>query len=181
MIRITFIFLVSGLTLSFTNCSEKVGAPLSYDPPGATNTKSKRIQSQKKQTLTLGGVTASNEFDGARMNAIRMLKATIFQVTIAPENAPINMSPWYAFKMKSNREKRIHIHMLYKDGKHRYYPDISNDGLHWNPFDSTLYKVWPNDSAVLTIDLTPIYTWIDAQELQTSAMKKPSWHEIKCY
>ena len=156
--------------LFIISCStpKKNGAPLSYDPPGSTNTKTKPIDRQEKGTFTQNGISVNNEFDGARMNGFEKLSDSLYRVTIHPENAPINMSPWYAFKIKSTIAREVYLHMKYRDGKHRYYPDRSDDGVHWQPLDSNRYKVYENDSVILKLRLTNEYQWISAQELLTS-------------
>lgn len=158
------------LALLIVSCStpQKTGAPLSYDPPGSTNTRTKSIELQKKGTFTIDGVSVSNKFDGARMNAFEKLTDSLYQISIYPENAPINMSPWYSFKIRSEEPKEIYLHLKYRDGKHRYYPDHSHDGIQWQPLDSTRYVVHEKDSAVLRLSLTNRYQWISAQELLTS-------------
>ncbi|MEQ9165877.1 MAG: M14 family metallopeptidase [Fulvivirga sp.] len=169
MIRTTLQFLIASFVLYSCVSSKKVGTPLSYDPPGSTNTKSKPITYQEKGSFTLGGVTANNEFDGARLNGFSQLNDSVFQIDVEPENAPINMSPWYSFKLKSETPKEIYVHLKYKDGRHRYYPDVSTDGINWSPIDSTAITAWPEDSAVLKLNLNKDYLWVSAQELRTSA------------
>ena len=148
--------------------SQKTGTPLSYDPPGATNTKTKSIEMQRKGTFNIDGVSVSNEFDGARMNAFEKVNDSLYRIHIRPENAPINMSPWYSFKIKSHTPREIFLHLKYRDGKHRYYPDYSMDGIRWQPIDSSRYIVHENDSAVLKLNLNTGFQWISAQELLTS-------------
>ncbi len=157
-------------SLFWLSCSstKQSGAPLSYDPPGSTNTKTKTITYQDKGEFTIAGVTLNNDYPGARLNGFTQLNDSLFQIVISPENEPINMSPWYSFRIKGETEKKVFLHLKYTFGKHRYYPDVSKDGINWQPIDSMRYTVHENDSAVLAIDLTQEYQYISAQELLTS-------------
>jgi hypothetical protein len=177
MIRTTLQLVIASLVL-YACASKKPGTPLSYDPPGSTNTKSKPITYQEKGSFTIDGITANNEFDGARLNGFSQINDSVFQVNIEPENAPINMSPWYSFKLKSEYQKKVYVHLKYKDGRHRYYPDISKDGINWNPIDSAAINVYPEDSAVLTLNLDRDYLWVSAQELRTSSYNAEFVEEI---
>ena len=170
----TIVFLFFLFLTAACSSTKKTSAPLSYDPPGSTNTKTKPIETQKKGNFSIDGITVSNEFDGARMNGFTKVNDTLYQISIHPENAPINMSPWYSFKIKAEVDKEVYLHLSYKDGKHRYYPDISRNGLDWQPFDSTRYMLHENDSAILKLDLSTQYQWISAQELMTSKHNE-SW------
>ncbi len=168
MIRTISQLLIASLVLYSCAGSKKTGVPLSYDPPGSTNTVSKPITYQKKGSFTIGGVTANNVFVGARLNGFSQLNDSVYQVDIEPENAPINMSPWYSFKLKAETPKRVYVYLKYKDGRHRYYPDTSKDGINWSPLDSAAITVYPEDSAVLSLDLNKEFLWVSAQELRTS-------------
>ncbi|MEM8940977.1 MAG: M14 family metallopeptidase [Pseudomonadota bacterium] len=48
-----------------------------------------------------------------------------------PENAPINPSPWYAFRVRSSSEQEISVRLTYSLHRHRYWPKLSADGKHW--------------------------------------------------
>ncbi len=167
MTRSLTLFCAFLLLITSCSTSKKTGAPISYDPPGSTNTKTKPIDLQKKGTFTLDGISVNNEYDGARMNGFEKLSDSLYRINIHPENAPINMSPWYSFKIRSATPREIYLHMKYRDGKHRYYPDWSNDGVHWEPLDSSRYTVHDNDSAILKLKLDDKYRWVSAQELWT--------------
>ena len=54
----------------------------------AVNTKTKLIRYQDKKTFTFSssGVSFSNQFNGARLNAVDQLNESVFIVTIFPEN-----------------------------------------------------------------------------------------------
>lgn len=99
----------------------------SYDPPGVTNTVGKITEPQNRRVIGAGTpkVWISNEFRGARASDFYQIDANTFEVLIRPENAPINNSPWFAFKIWSDSSHAINLRLSYKSGKHRYMPKIT--------------------------------------------------------
>ena len=136
MNKIEFLIVSSALTLIFllTNCSapEKTITGIYYDPPGATITTDKEINIQHYRTISFSksGLFVSNEFEGARLNDFYQVNDSTYNAVIEPENAPINDSPWYSFKIWSKQKQFIRLNLTYKDGTHRYKPKISYDGNH---------------------------------------------------
>lgn len=153
------------------NTSAKLPTGESYDPPGSTDTRSKAIFFQERKTFKVGDVYISNEFYGGRVKYARpdYNRKNGIILTIAPENAPINKSAWYSFRIWSDEEKSVTITLQYQDGEHRYTPKISTDGITWEDISKSKYKHYKNSQkAVLTVDIGPGSTWVSAQELQTS-------------
>ncbi|WP_026956983.1 M14 family metallopeptidase [Algoriphagus vanfongensis] len=101
-------------------------------------TTDKPIAIQTKQTFDAGdGVFFSNELEGARLNEVERLNDTLIQVSILPENQPINPSPWYGFKLWSEQAKEFWIQFSYGGiGFHRYFPKTSKDGVDFVNVDS---------------------------------------------
>ena len=102
----------------------------SYDPPDVTNTEDKEIEEQNKRVIGVGSpkIWVSNEFEGARVNDFYAVNDSVYEVLIKPENAPINNSPWYAFKIWSDSATTAIVQLTYKDARHRYVPKLSK----WN-------------------------------------------------
>jgi len=46
-----------------------------------------------------------------------------------PEAADINPSPWYAFRVTSDRKRQLKATLVYGTSKHRYWPMVSEDGI----------------------------------------------------
>ncbi len=151
-------------------------------------TDTKPIQKQVKGTFDLGsGIYASNDFDGARLNGIILSGDTLITALITAENTPINPSPWYAFKLWSEKERAIRLKLTYQDGAfHRYYPKLSRNGLDWENLDEKDYSEGAEkmDMAsrqlpkyiTMRLSIGPDTLWISAQELITSAHVK-TWTE----
>ncbi|MEX2605292.1 MAG: M14 family metallopeptidase [Gracilimonas sp.] len=107
----------------------------SYDPPDVTNTSDKEIQFQPKRIIGVDSpkIWVSNEFEGARANDFYAINDSTYEVYIAPENHPINNSPWFAFKIWSGTLRMAKIQLNYLQATHRYLPKVSS----WVQADSS--------------------------------------------
>ena len=137
----------------------------------AVDTETKPIRYQDKRTFifTDSGVSFSNQFEGARLNAVDQLNDSIFIVTILPENEPINHSPYYAFDVWSSSPKEITLKFKYPEQyKHRYVPKIKSNGV-WSVADSLPFQFDENFSS-LKLQTNPIAKTVSGQELHTSSI-----------
>ncbi len=141
-----------------------------FEFPEPIDTSSQEIQYQVKKEYSIGdAIFADNQFDGARLNNFTQVNDSTFQVTILPENEPINKSPHYAFRIWSKQAKTIYVKLNYPTSKHRYIPKLSKDGISWKPIDSMAYQLIDSTkNALLKIDINPNKLWISAQEIKTS-------------
>lgn len=147
------------LLLTFCSTPKKVSFKNYVD------TSSKKIKYQNKQIyITTSGVSASNQFDGARLNGFTQLNDSTFSVRITPENVPINNSPYYSFKLWSKTPKTTYIQFDYPEGFiHRYSPKINING-NWEELDSTLVSV-KDDITSIKLKLSKDTTWVSAQKV----------------
>lgn len=164
------LLLFSFLGLFLSSCLVK---PKPYDFQTKVDTSTRPIAYQEKGTFQLkSGIQASNEFDGARLNKIEQAD-TLIRVTIDPENTPINPSPYYAFKLWSDKTQSITLELNYTDSRHRYYPKLSTDGENWERIDSSRFWLAPDTvNAFLRLDLSTDTLWVAAQEIQNSTHVK---------
>jgi len=172
-----FIALLISFSILFS-CTQKEQKWKGQAPIKKVSTLTRPIQYQVKKIYELeNGIYLSNQFDGARLNGVAQTKENEVTVLITPENTPINSSPWYAFKIWSEKEKNIQLKITYNEGvAHRYYPKISKDGIIWNKVDTlafctdTLSLAKGESPKHCTIDLSlgTDTTWIAAQELIVS-------------
>ena len=150
------------------------------EPPELVDTSTRPTNKQWKGTWALNDRTIffSNDFEGGRLNGIVMDSANHFTLLITAENYPINPSPWYAFKAWSTDPVEIQIELTYTDSRSRYYPKVSDDGINFQPLDSSLVTGfdgagWGIGSVSETIEfslsLTSEPVWVAAQELWTSS------------
>ena len=82
-------------------------AQFAQEPAQAVDTTTRPVEKQIKRVFEFSadGVSFSNEFDGARLNSVARFGDGQYMITITPENAPINPSPWYAFKVWAKKKK----------------------------------------------------------------------------
>ena len=144
---------------------------LVYDPPGATITTDKEITTQHKRIIYFSDskIYASNEFTGARLNDFYRENDSVYFAYINAENKPINNSPWYAFKLWAEEQQDIYLSLKYSGYSHRYVPKLSNNGINWQPFDTTMIAIDTiAKTATFQITIPADTLWISAQELITS-------------
>jgi hypothetical protein len=154
---------------------------LSYDPPGATITTDKEISLQHKRIIYFSDskIYASNEFTGARLNDFYRENDSVYFAYINAENKPINGSPWYAFMLWAEKQQEIYLSLKYSGYAHRYVPKLSNDGINWQAFDTTMIVVDTiARTATFKITVPTDTLWISAQELITSGYYRRWENEI---
>ena len=176
--------LLIAVTLVSCKSSEPASKKTGYQGQGPTplvSTTSKPVQKQWKGIWAFNDSTVffSNQFSGARLNGVAHDEGNHFTAWITAENTPINPSPWYGFKVWSQKSQEIVIKMTYQDSRSRYYPKISSDGKNFKRLDSTQFKainLGEGDFGLkaapefveitVAVDKNPI--WIMAQELYDS-------------
>ncbi len=162
--------------LSFFSCKSYQATDHQFPKP--VDTTSRSINNQEKKTYSIDGIFADNQFDGARLNSFSKIDDHTFQADILPENTPINMSPWYSFKLWSKEERLIHLVLHYENGRHRYDPKISWNGMQWEALDSNFVSIVDSTDAEFTLTVGPDTLWVSAQELVTSSNVR-DWCEDK--
>ncbi len=141
-----------------------------FEYPKPVDTSSRSISYQDKKEYNINNAFyADNQFDGARLNGFEQLNDSTLQVTILPENEPINQSPHYAFRIWSKQPQVIYVKLNYPTSTHRYIPKLSTDGQHWKPIDSTAYQLIDSTkNALLKLTISNNKLWVAAQEIKTS-------------
>jgi hypothetical protein len=115
---------------------------------------------------TFDRVRIDATFEGARANGCRLEAPGAIDIRIAPENTPINPSPWYAFRVTADRARSVELTLHYAASRHRYAPKISHDGVNWSPLEPQRIVVSEDGaSATLRVAVGPKPLWIAAQEL----------------
>lgn len=135
LISITFVLLL--------NCkSTEEFTGFSYDPPNVTDTQDREVKPQYRRIIGAGDPTVwvSNRFEGARVNDFYAINDSTFEIFIEPENAPINNSPWYAFRIWSDTTRSAWLRLNYNNARHRYVPKISSgDKSHSIDMNEAIY------------------------------------------
>jgi hypothetical protein len=140
-----------------------------YDFPNPVDTKTRPITMQEKGVFEITqNISADNQFKGARLNAISEGLENVLVAYIAPENSPINPSPWYAFRLwtRNDSESRT-VRITYPDNvKHRYWPKVSSDGESWMDMDQSNVSIASDTSYVeFTLTIPSDTIWIAAQPI----------------
>lgn len=156
---LVFGFLIDG-------CSSTRLGLFTYPEPVDTTTRP--IEMQEKKSWHAGAVHADNLFDAARLNNFTQLNDSTWQATLLPENHPINMSPWYAFRLWADTTLRINLRLHYQHGRHRYHPKLSTNGTTWHLIDSTALKPIDSTDMLVQLMLSPDTLYIAAQEIVSS-------------
>lgn len=156
------------LILVFSCKSSDKLSPSEHEYVKPVDTTTRPINTQQAKTYNLKGLSATNDFPAARLNSFVQENDSSFTASIWPENYPINPSPWYAFKLWSEKEKEVYITLDYSNGaKHRYSPKISKNGETWSLLDSTKIKrSVDGTSAQLQLLVSTDTLWVAAQEIE---------------
>jgi N-acyl-D-amino-acid deacylase len=80
------------------------------------------------------GVKVLTDFQGGNISGCEFASNGRLTISVAPENEPINSSPWYAFRLLANATTDVAIVLDYGSYKHRYTPDFSIDGVNWQTY-----------------------------------------------
>lgn len=125
------------------------------------------FQVRKNYVFNNGKIVFNNQFAGARLNQIAQENDSTFKITIEPENAPINSSPWYAFKVWSANNQNVYINLNYPTTAHRYDPKIKvSNG--WKNIKGVKVST-DKKTASFKIKASRDTTLLTAQELMTVA------------
>lgn len=141
------------------------------------DTRSRNIHFQKKQTFSLEsiGLYASNDFATARLNGFEKVNDSTVTILITPENAPINNSAYYSFKLWSKTNKTYYLQFQYPERySHRYIPKIKRSQGDWFPADSTVFQM-TDSTATLKIKVTKKPVLVSAQE-SVSSLDTKNWY-----
>jgi len=163
MIRFTLLIVISILLA----CSS--AKQVSFDFPDPVDTSDKPIKIQERKTYTIRGVSADNEFPGARLNDFSIINDTLYRAIISPENFPINPSAYYSFRIWSDTTRDISLQLFYTEHEHRYIPKLSYDGKHWIAMHNSDFDtlIAPN-IAQMKLRIGPEKLWVSGQEVVAS-------------
>ena len=137
----------------------------------STDTATKGIdwQQRKDYVFSKGTLVFTNRFATARLNNVTQQNDSTYTLEILPENARINPSPWYAFKVWSAVKRNIYLTLQYPGYKHRYDPKFSSDYKTWRPVVSAVTVSADEHQASFKLELATDTIAIAGQELISSA------------
>ncbi len=116
-------------------------------------------------TCDFGTVKFLSDYPTARLNGCEERSGN-YHLYISPEVEPVNPSPWYGFKVVSDKKKTINVYLNYTYASHRYWPKVSRDGLRWRTLEARKIKKYRKGRKVrlrLSVDSKPL--WVSAQEI----------------
>lgn len=108
-------------------------------------------------------------FPGARLTECEALGDGAFGLVVRPENLPVNNSPWFAFRVTSEVERRLTVRLRVQGGNLRYRPKVSVDGVSWVTLPEEAYQQdKAREECVMRMESGPRPLWVAAQELVSS-------------
>ncbi len=141
-------------------------------PSGRADTAAVALQTKRSWSFAEDGVTFSNEFSEARLNECERIGPLEYRITISPENAPINPSPWYAFNVTSAKPQSLKLSFVLTAKGSILRPRLSKDGKTWTLIDSASFTPAPKPPegqlrgpSLATIEVGPEPLWVAAQEM----------------
>ena len=109
-------------------------------------------------------ISLSKDFEGGRFASCKLTSNNVFELKLAPENKPINPSPWYAFVIHADKTTDITIVINYSHAKHRYWPKMSQDFANWQRLTTNQVELSQDVKQLsLQINVESGQTWIAAQ------------------
>ena len=105
-------------------------------------------------------------FPRARLSECEPLGEGMFGLVVRPENLPVNNSPWFAFQVSCEVERKVTLRLRVQGGNLRYRPKVSVDGVTWVTLTEEAYQQdEAREECVLKLEVGPRALWVAAQEL----------------
>ena len=125
----------------------------------------------RQEFCTSGSLLADAHFEGGNLGHCSVSDEGIFELTLYPEDAPpINVSPWYAFRLSGKQGEQAVVRMQFEDGYARYWPKISRDGENWIPLSEEQILVSDGGTRMeLRLVLDQSQLWVAGQEIRNTA------------
>ena len=87
-----------------------------------------------KPVCEQAGIKVLTDFQGGNINGCEFASDGRLTISVAPEDEPINSSPWFAFRLLADVTTNVAMVLDYGNYKHRYTPDFSIDGVNWQTY-----------------------------------------------
>lgn len=116
----------------------------------------------------VGGWSFYTDFETAALHSCAADRNGVPVLTVAPEYAPINPSPWYAWRIsagsdRSGAEGPVTVRQRYLHGWHRYQPWVSIDGENWQRLPEERVSVLDGGSVEFTLHIPAGDLFVAAQ------------------
>ena len=110
----------------------------------------------------------------ARLNNCEVISSNSFAFTITPEaktdpqGVAINNSAWYGFRVDPKKAGNLRVSLNYENGKHRYRPKKSFDGVNWTIIPKSRLNLIRKDKLDVRLKTDGRPFFISAQEIFTA-------------
>ena len=106
------------------------------------------------------------DYPGARLGSCQVMGPRAVAVRIAPEDEPINPSPWYGFHARAIKPDAgtLSISLHYGPYEHRYAPKASVDGKVWRALPADDVTPLDDGGALIEVQPGPGGLYVSAQE-----------------
>lgn len=107
----------------------------------------------------------------AKVDQCDVSSGSSFKLTIRPEaktdpqGVTINNSAWYSFRVDPKSTADIRIRLKYENGKHRYNPKMSYDGVNWDVIPSRNVTEQSKDKVDIRLETDGRPFFVSAQEI----------------
>jgi hypothetical protein len=109
-----------------------------------------------------GAVRLTAKFEASRMDECQVLADNNYLITITPENTPINLSPWYAFKIEADTPRDITVNIKISGQRdNRYLPKFSPNMKTWSVYPHQ----YRNKKLILKVKASAQPVYIAGQEV----------------
>ena len=109
-----------------------------------------------------GDVVLQDNFQQGRIDGCKQREDGTIVVMTAPEDQPINPSPWYAFKVSAATPQTVAFEILaLEQGRARYNPKVSADRENWREIEHSK----GDHSIYFELTVGPEPKWVAGQEL----------------
>lgn len=111
----------------------------------------------------------------ARVNKCDVISGNSFAFTITPEaktdpqGKAINNSAWYGFRVDPKSSGKLQVTLKYENGKHRYRPKKSYDGVNWTVIPKSQTELIKENKLRLSMKTDTRPFFVSAQEIFTPA------------
>jgi predicted deacylase len=106
------------------------------------------LQDRRVWTFDAGSginICIDNLFSGARLNGCEQIGPREFRLLVAPEQEPINPSPWYALRIRSSKPCEVTLRLAIATPKVRPRAWASRDGRRWAMAPDSQWTGEPGD------------------------------------
>lgn len=111
----------------------------------------------------------SKDYPTANFETCNVTSESQFELTLVPEDEPINPSPWFGFSvthLKAKDPQPITVNLIYSVAPHRYIPKYSYDKQNWRVIPDSQVNLINENNISITIPQgeSPV-TYVSAQAI----------------